>query len=193
MNDCSSSDSICRLKPDYARFDELLKSELCLPYSAKSILNESNFCVRIDLNATNTDILSQNDYLEGVGGKIGVYHLWIDMEDACGIHDSNRMLAVYVGKGIAQIRLKDHLKNKWPQTETAFISFFECENRVAKYLEQLFLDIYKFELNTNENPGSDYLHGFWDAHRYDNGTETQRLGDMLVDKLGLEDEAQGLS
>ncbi|MNV89268.1 hypothetical protein D3C71_1835500 [compost metagenome] len=34
-----------------------------------------------------------------------------------------------------------------------FITVQECENRVAKYLEQLFLDTFNFPLNIAENTG----------------------------------------
>jgi hypothetical protein len=89
---------------------------------------------------------------------------------------------VYVGKGEALKRLSDHLKNKWNKTETLYISFYECENRISKYLEQLFLDTYEFHLNSYENDGTTKLFAYWDEHRFANGTETQKQGDILVEK-----------
>ena len=93
------------------------------------------------------------------------------------------MICVYVGKGYVNQRVKFHIANKWPTDETLYLSFFECNNRISKYLEQLFLDTYKFHLNKDENTGTDRLYGLWDNHRFEEGTETQRLGDILVPKL----------
>lgn len=185
MDECQAFSPSCRLQPDYSNLDKILAEELCIPFSAHKILNESNYCIGIPLGMSDLDLISISEYLEEIRDSIGLYHLWIDMEDSCEHHNFHRMLAVYVGKGLAEIRIKDHIKNKWPATETIYISFFECENRIAKYLEQLFLDLYRFELNTNENPGTIHLHGFWDSHRYDNGTETHRLGEILVERLYL--------
>ena len=35
------------------------------------------------------------------------------------------------------------------------------ENRLSKYYEQLFLDVYDFELNNIENPGAEHLFVVW--------------------------------
>jgi len=114
--------------------------------------------------------LTHRDFLKGLSGKSGIYQLWIDYEK-CTDHDTYTMLCVYVGKGLAEVRINSHIKNKWPQGANLYVTFYECSNRIAKYLEQLFLDTYGFYLNSNENPGSNHLFAVWDNERHLLGTE----------------------
>jgi hypothetical protein len=56
---------------------------------------------------------------------------------------------------------------------------------VAKYLEQLFLDCYKFYLNKYENSGANstqYLYARWSEERFDMGTEIYRHANLLAKK-----------
>ncbi|PLK46962.1 hypothetical protein C0V76_19260 [Uliginosibacterium sp. TH139] len=85
------------------------------------------------------------------------------------------MLGIYAGKGDALTRLLSHAKSKLPDNELFGVSFFECENRIAKYLEQLFLDTYSFHLNENENPGLLHLYACWDEERRIMGTELHNV------------------
>jgi hypothetical protein len=107
--------------------------------------------------------------------------LWVD-NNYCHDHDIHSMICVYVGKGIAINRVKNHIKNKWPTEEMLHISFFECENRISKYLEQLFLDTYKYYLNLSENTGSGTLYARWDDERHSMGTEIQNMADVYARK-----------
>ena len=63
-----------------------------------------------------------------------------------------------------------------------YISFYECKNRIAKYLEQLFLESYDFYLNKEENSGSGSLYARWDEYRYVMGTEIQTMANIRSDK-----------
>jgi hypothetical protein len=183
MIDCSIETNPCQYKGDYSVFDAIAKKELRELPLANEILNHSNFCSSIYLDMTNIDVLTISDYLGSLKKLMGVYFLWVDSGDYCEVHRIHKMICVYVGKGGAKLRVEQHIKDKWPKDERFFVSFFECSNRIAKYTEQLFLDTYLFYLNSNEMSGQDYLFGFWDSHRYDNGTEAQRLGDILVERI----------
>jgi len=58
---------------------------------------------------------------------------------------------------------------------TLFVTFHECENRLAKYYEQLFLDTYQFDLNENENNGTKILYAVWDDERFSIGTHLNEI------------------
>lgn len=121
--------------------------------------------------------LTHGDYLKGLRSKTGLYHLWIDY-DNCDDHDTHTMFCVYVGKGLAEVRINSHIKNKWPKQELLYVSFYECSNRISKYLEQLFLDTYSFHLNNNENCGSRSLFAVWDDERHLLGTELHSVSNL---------------
>jgi hypothetical protein len=181
-------DRECRCPPDpYVRFDAVIKSEFALPLTAHHIVNDSKFCTMIQKDTfhktsfTNLaiDDLTLRDVLRGLDNKIGVYHIWTD-DDFCEEHQRRNLECVYAGKGDALTRLMNHAKH--PDRLVAdmpyWITFFECKNRVAKYIEQLFLDIYNFPENTNENPGTDKLWASWTSERYDLGTELHAISNL---------------
>ncbi|MNM41728.1 hypothetical protein D3C81_525510 [compost metagenome] len=49
---------------------------------------------------------------------------------------------------------------------------------MAKYFEQLFLDNYKFHLNTNENPGTESLFAVWNYERHLHGAELHSVSNL---------------
>lgn len=79
------------------------------------------------------------------------------------------MECVYVGKGNVYMRSFDHATEKIPEGESVHVSFFECENRIAKYLEQLVLDLYRPRLNTYEVYGDRPLLSVWTEQWFDIG------------------------
>ena len=172
-------------KNDYHRFDNVCRKELVTPVSADQIVNNSNFCtcVAIDIAkvADKEYDLSLNNYFVSLKGKIGLYQLWIDVGE-CQDHDLFSMLCVYVGKGVAETRVLKHIKDKWPENELIYVTFYECENRIAKYIEQLFLDTYNFHQNESENKGYESLFARWDEYRHTHGTELQVMANMLAKK-----------
>lgn len=170
MSDCISQDFPCQ-NPDYTDFDNIARCELLKPPSVHKIINDSKFCTFVPIDeAIQLGELTHKDYLKGLREKVGLYHLWIDY-DKCDDHATNAMLCVYVGKGTAEARINDHIKKRWPETAYLYVSFYESTNRLAKYLEQLFLDTYSFYLNNNENSGAKYLYAVWNDERHDQGTE----------------------
>jgi hypothetical protein len=178
MPKCEDQDFPCQ-HPDYTAFDRLARLELNTPPAADEIVNASPFCTVISIDeAIQIGDLTYKDYLKGLNKKTGLYHLWVDY-DNCDDHDTHTMLCVYVGKGLAEARVTDHIKRKWPRKQLLYVSFFECSNRLAKYLEQLFLDSYGFYLNTNENKGTAHLFAVWNDERHLLGTELQAVSDLL--------------
>jgi hypothetical protein len=127
--------------------------------------------------------LTLRDYLYGLNRKIGIYHIWVE-EDYCYEHKRYSMLCVYVGKGEALTRMLVHAKSRLPDNAFFAVSFFECENRIAKYLEQLFLDVYTFHLNENENSGERYLYASWDEQRREIGTELHNVANRSTPETG---------
>lgn len=174
MSSCHDGSFPCQ-NPDYADFDIIASQELLNPPSAHKIVNESTFCTFVPLDeAIELGDLTHKDYLKGLCGRTGIYQLWINFEN-CTDHGTYTMLCVYVGKGLAEVRVNSHIKEKWPKKEDLYVTFYECTNRMAKYLEQLFLDTYAFYLNNNENTGSRYLFAVWDNERHLLGTEIHEV------------------
>jgi hypothetical protein len=170
MASCYDGSFPCQ-DPTYPGFDKIAGEELLKPPSANEIANQSEFCTFVPLDeAISAGDLTQKDFLKGLSGKSGLYQLWIDYEN-CTDHNTYTMLCVYVGKGLAEVRITSHIKNKWPEGVNLYVTFYECPNRLAKYLEQLLLDTYSFYLNSNENTGSAHLFAVWDNERHLLGTE----------------------
>ena len=162
----------------YSNFDDICKREIRGSINGDLIVNHSTFCTEVPINeAFIIEHLETSDYLKSLRGKLGIYHLWVDY-DNCEDHNKYTMLCVYVGKGMAEQRILCHIKDKWPKSTSLYVSFHECENRIAKYLEQLFLDTYSFHLNKAENRGLNYLYAVWDDERHLFGTEINNVSNI---------------
>jgi hypothetical protein len=177
MSSCYDGSFPCQ-NPAYANFDKIASKELLNPPSAYEIVSKSKFCTLVTLDeAFQLGDLTHKDYLKGLRGKTGIYQLWINYEN-CTDHDTYTMHCVYVGKGFAEVRVNSHIKDMWPKMEELYVTFYECTNRMAKYLEQLFLDKYSFYLNNNENSGTSYLFAVWDNERHLLGTELHKVSNL---------------
>jgi hypothetical protein len=78
------------------------------------------------------------------------------------------MKGLYVGKGDAAKRLRHHWKTKDTAEEMIiYFTFFACENRKAKYIEQLLLDTYDLPLNRAENTGTETLCAYFTQSEVD--------------------------
>lgn len=85
----------------------------------------------------------------------GVYILW-QQDGYCSEHDAEHLRAYYVGRSGSSIatRLKRHQTSKQVnEVLTTEVSVWQGPSRLAKYLEQLLLDLYRFPLNGNEMRG----------------------------------------
>ena len=97
----------------------------------------------------------------------GVYILW-HKNDYCPVHEIFHMKALYVGKGNAKKRLTHHWVNKNTEDEMLiYFSFFPCNNRKAKYIEQLILDTYHLPFNNSENKGTKTLCAYFTQYEVD--------------------------
>lgn len=176
MSSCHLNEFPCQnLK--YPDFDDIANKELLSPPSVDEIVNHSVFCTELPLNEENIlGNLTHQLYLKGLSEKTGIYHLWVDYEN-CTDHNTHTMKCVYVGKGFAEGRINDHIiKKNLKETDVSiYVSFYECTNRMSKYLEQLFLDTYKFLLNKYENPGTLPLYAVWEEERHTLGTEANAV------------------
>lgn len=168
---CEQNDFPCQ-DPDYSRFDNVAMQELRDTISCFDLISHSQYCTRLPIRSD--FVIGDMDhklYLKELRKKTGLYHLWTHFEH-CDDHGTHSMLCVYVGKGVAEVRIDSHVRNKWPSTELEmYVSFTEMPNRLAKYYEQLFLDKYNFLLNVSENTGSEKLYAVWDEDRFMTGTE----------------------
>lgn len=170
----------------YSDFDRICSDELKNPIKAHAIINISEFSTFIPkgylLNDAE-DTVNLSDYLAPIRGQHGVYHLWHPEGMYCAAHDLYRLECAYVGKGLGDLRIKDHFKDKYREDAQVAISFYRCSNRIAKYLEQLFLDNYKFDINHSEmNRKGQTLYAFWMPDRYNNLQETHRLAEFSAMK-----------
>lgn len=183
MYQCEQNEVPC-LNTEYKYFDDISRKEVIAAATVNEIMNESLFAsfIAVDMiNEHTEDMLSVHDELLSLKEKVGIYHLYI-YDTHCQDHDVYSLQCVYVGKGLAINRIKSHIKEKWPESELLYISFYECKNRIAKYYEQLFLDTYKFHLNDSENSGDKYLFARWSHERFTLGTETHALAARAVEK-----------
>lgn len=167
---------------EHEKFNSILSDELRKNITVHDVFNR-DYCLMLSVDQIDEDEgLSVHEHLTDLKGKIGVYGLWIEHTE-CYDHDMHRMLCLYIGKGFALGRIKKHLTEKWPEQELLYVTFYECENRIAKYIEQLFLDNYDFPLNRGENTGEGFLATVWDSERYSIGTNVHEISDRLANKF----------
>ena len=186
IDHCEEFDLPC-FNTEYFHFDNIASSELMNPPTVDEIINQSDFCTLLHLDsleyADGIWISPLNDYLKRLKDKTGLYHIWVHSE-LCSTHEINSLLGIYVGKGIVWDRIKDHIKKmKWPKDTIVWITFFECENRISKYLEQLFLDTYSFHTNTQENTGTIPIFARWPEERTWVGTEFDAVVGVRSDRI----------
>lgn len=180
---CELNDFPC-VGVDYSSFDDICVKELRGKFRARSIVNESSFCTQIPINKEwQLEHLVTSDYIQSLRGKVGIYHLWLDY-DECDDHGMQTMRGIYVGKGFAKDRIKKHINTKDLRSDILYVTFFECGNRISKYLEQLFLDVYRFDLNERENSGTERLFAVWGEERFTHGTELIEIANRYSLRIG---------
>ena len=140
----------------------------------KTLVEETNFGITL-YDVTHAGIhwymdkTMDDSGLDGVAfaGREGVYILW-HKNDYCPSHELFHMKALYVGKGDPAKRLRRHWKEKNTADEMlVYFTFFPCENRKSKYIEQLLLDIYDLPLNSAENTGAEDLCAYFTQSEVD--------------------------
>ena len=174
MSDCIDQDFPCQ-NPEYDEFDRITKDEIKNAISLNSFINQSEYCNYVLTNdLEKIGDMSTSLFLKPLHNKFGVYHLWEDYEH-CDTHNTYTMRCLYVGKGPPTTRVPTHIKTKWPHNKTLYVTFQSCKNRLAKYYEQLFLDIFHFNFNVSENKGKKILYAVWDEDRYLIGTHLNEI------------------
>lgn len=190
MTSCIDNDFPCQ-NPDYSEFDRRACSELNNPILADDLVNKSPVCTMLPLNEELLlDDITYKNFTKSIGKTMGVYHLWVEY-DKCGDHGTYCMRCVYVGKGYARSRLDSHVSEKWQgsnyKDDTLFATFTPIRNRLAKYYEQLFLDLYDAEFNKEEKSGGKPLYAVWGEDRYCLGTQLSEVSSMSG-VTGFDDE-----
>lgn len=168
----------------HPEFDSVCAEELIKPIKVNDIINRSAYCTNIPkgfLQNDPEDTITIDEILRPISNTHGVYHLWHTPGERCPLHQVWAVEGAYVGKGLGSNRAKVHIRDKYPDNSQILISFYQCSNRIAKYLEQLFLDTYCFDLNGAENnKNGPPLYACWSDSRYEYGTETARLADYFA-------------
>lgn len=165
-------------------FDDIAKEELAKNVTVESVMISSGYSISIAIDIVEEYsgfFLSVSEHLRDLKDRMGVYALW-KHENRCTEHEMNKMLCLYVGKGKVQRRIRSHIISKWDKDDLLYISFYDCDNRIAKYIEQLFLDKYDFPLNSEENTGTEKLWCDWNDERIDMGTQTLEQAELLAEK-----------
>lgn len=187
VNQCESNGHSCTGDNGYKPFDDCAAKEM-RGITAHDVINGSKFCFALPI-----DMLSRarkrkkdgqptlNGLLSVLGKRIGVYHIWLYENEYCDDHGMYFLRCIYVGKGSVRDRIKDHIKSRLTANEILYISFYECENRIAKYVEQLFLDKYKPELNVEEKYGEFDLFARWSEERFSIGCGNESLSKLFSD------------
>ncbi|MBC8883333.1 hypothetical protein H9X57_07545 [Flavobacterium piscinae] len=140
----------CQQKYDH--FNNILKNEVNIPVTITELCHanigwftDKEICKESMLNQWSQD------------ASFGVYFLW-HKEDYCSVHDLFIMRALYIGKGNVFKRIQEHFKHKnFSEEMIVYFTYYELENRKAKYVEQLFLDFFDIKHNKSENTGTDEL------------------------------------
>lgn len=130
------------------KFDRIATKELAVPITLNQ-LSRSNIGWFSDRSICEHNI---EDW--GLDRKEGMYILW-HKSDYCTKHEHFHMTALYVGKGFIGKRLRDHWKHKdFSEELLIYFAYVELPNRLAKYIEQLLLDLYDLPYNKAENSGT---------------------------------------
>jgi hypothetical protein len=151
-------------------------------------LNRRSACANLPIGFLGNDTddsATYRDILREWDKSIGVYHIWADDSLFCDKHKTYALKCIYVGKGKAYTRIiDDHLEKKLEKLDcfAIHVSFFKCQNRFAKYYEQLFLEIFNIELNEQESSGELELWAYWSTDRSRHGTDTHNNADRYARK-----------
>lgn len=173
----------------YEIFDLTILHESKTILDAEDILNRRSACANLPIGFLGNDIHDPATYrsiLREWDNSIGLYHIWAHDGLFCDKHKTWALKCIYVGKGEAFTRIIDeHLNKKLEEfgCSAIYVSFFNCRNRFAKYYEQLFLDIFKIELNKKESEGEIELWAYWPTERLQYGTDAHNNADRYATKI----------
>ncbi|KAF1073882.1 hypothetical protein [Halodesulfovibrio sp. MK-HDV] len=143
--------------PDYDQdFDQAIAKELNAPLTLEQI-QHTNITWFASLEYDGDHFIKDL----GITTQKGLYIIW-NKDDYCPNHQLFQMTALYVGKGDILNRMVYHVKTKdFGENINLYATYLEFPNRIAKYVEQLLLDLYDFPMNTFENYGEKPLYAFF--------------------------------
>lgn len=151
LKDCFEDICDCSCTDRPSEFIRILNTEICLELSDRQLFH-SNIGWFSDKEICDDSFLG--DW--GISGS-GIYFLW-HKNGYCPQHNLFHMKCLYVGKGHIRQRINTHFKRKdFSEEMLVYFTYFEVSNRIAKYLEQLILDLYNIPNNRNENLGHSKL------------------------------------
>ncbi|UOE86755.1 hypothetical protein [Vibrio splendidus] len=136
----------------YNLINRIIYEELTLNIKIENVVS-SNIVAwnpNFEENYSTVEDLSFKDILGDYNKGIGIYMIWEVVENISH-QNSYKLECVYVGKGHVEDRMLVHNGKMSSNQCDFFISFYQCKNRIAKYLEQLILDLYPVRLNKAEN------------------------------------------
>lgn len=149
---------------EHEQFSQTLRSELRLDITLHTLCHSN---IGWFLDKSQADHYVHEWQLQK---KSGVYLLW-HKGDYCAKHDTFHMRCMYVGKGTIGRRFIAHyLQKDFSEEMIIYWSYFPAINRIAKYLEQLLLDTFKFPLNRAENSGKRRLCAYYSQSEADFGS-----------------------
>lgn len=152
----------CSCNNGDTEFDIVIKSELQLPITLKDIIH-SNIAWYVDKEHVHSHMM--NEWFKE--HEEGIYFLWYK-DEYCAKHNLFHFTSLYVGKGIIAKRVAKHwLEKEFGTDGIVYITYFKCKNRIAKYIEQLTLDVYDIPFNKNEKCGKKKLCGYYTQFEVD--------------------------
>lgn len=171
---------------NHEEFNKVVAGELAAPVTLAEMA-DTGYCVPFApwaLRELEEIQLPLGQVLADLGRKVGVYIVWLSHSE-CGDHLGKVcMEAVYVGKGSGKGRLMSHFREeRFANNELYSLTFYECSNRIAKYLEQALLDSYNFQYNSDENHGVVTLYTVWDECRYLLGTQLHETAERSAKRF----------
>lgn len=161
MKSCYEGTCNCSCNDELDLFNEIISKELNTDLTLNEIVRQ------------NIGWFSDRDTCDhmlnewGLKNAFGLYFIWYK-EDYCADHDLFHMTCKYIGKGHIVRRLINHYNTKNFDTDgLLYFTFIALENRLAKYFEQLFLDIYDIPLNNSEKKGKNRLCAYFTQNEVD--------------------------
>lgn len=162
MDNCFENICDCNCLQANLEIDRILQQEVNFGITFRE-LTHSNIGWFSDKSLSSDHLL--NDWR--TNSITGVYILW-HKNDYCDKHGLFHMKALYVGKGNIFERIIRHWKAKdFSEEMLVYFTYVEIENRKAKYLEQLILDLFNVPFNQSENPGSEKLCAYFTQNEVD--------------------------
>ncbi|EIO9263345.1 MULTISPECIES: hypothetical protein [Vibrio] len=162
----------------YKLFNEIIREEISAQgVTFESIINQSIVfpLYKHEKEQMEGSVLYINPLLNV--NEMGLYLIWSPV----GTPVNGKMIfkCSYAGKGWAKDRIAIHEKKKLVELGY-LITFYQCENRIAKYMEQLLMDFYNFEYNKSENRGNIDLYLIQESHVMTFGN--QAYSDLAIDR-----------